>query len=722
MSIRAAPYLLISCLVAVTARAAIYENTVEVDDEDDLFDLVQRGDISEETGDVLLEIIREGVDLNKAGRDDLYDLPGLTYEDVDAIIAYREAKGHIDEPTELVGANAITAEQLIQIAPFIRIDAARPVLPVSGKLRAQSRFTVGDNIAPPGLLSAQLKGPYNLSAGMLMITTRRQAATPVYDPTTDALQSKGFPYTFNLPRAYAVWSPGKAKLVVGTFTIGFGERLTLDNTRRYTPKGIYLTNDFRRLRDLTRTCKLSLADGATDPTSGCDTTDGKALYVTPDYDWRENFRGVAGQLEDVHLGKEATMSMYGFLSYQSRSLYQYELYDRRYCDDPTQDNLTECKAPPVYLADGESKLVYSTLSYLFDEVTGGGHVDFKPSYQYTFGVTGFGALPIFHAQPMQLDFQEWSRYPSGGAFGAIGVNAAAHAGLFNFFIEATHSFDHRVGGPGGGNGVEQRTTFSPKKSEFELSLRYYDAGFGTPYARPISGPDELDGLRARNEAGARLRWLGRFGKDWEVRLRADFWVNPYALDNILPAGVPNLYGLARVNFNGWRVFQPAIWVDVRNRNLLSSEHGGCSSGTTVYTTGDPYVCSGDTYKVALRLDFSPLGKVLEGTLQGYFSWKDDVRYKDRFRNDVQLWAELRSQPVDFLQLRARTRYWYQDISDNTYLEQSSWSYFEAAFLLGRGTRIAARYDLYVWLDQRASTANRTPNPEHRFQLDVRVAF
>lgn len=99
-----------------------------------------------------------------------------------------------------------------------------------------------------------------------------------------------------------------------------------------------------------------------------------------------------------------------------------------------------------------------------------------------------------------------------------------------------------------------------------------------------------------------------------------------------------------------------------------------------------------------------------------------MRYKDRFRNDVQAWAEVRAQPVDFLQFRVRSRYLFEDISDNTYREQSSWNYVEATWLIGKGTRVSARYDLYLWLDERRSTASRVPNPEHRLQLDVRAAF
>lgn len=733
---RVTTFAFILCVAAGSAHAAIYENLVNVDGEDDLLELQQRGDISDETAETLLELIREGVDLNSATREQLYDLPGLTYADVDAILEYRKATGRIGDPAELVGSGALTAEQVVQLAPFIRIDAAAPLLPVSGAIHAATRFTTTDNVPPPALLSARLKGPYQLSAGFMMFTTRRRAASPTYAPVTDALTSRGFTYQPQLPRIFAQWKPGNARLVVGTFTIGFAERLTLDDTRRVTPRGIYLSDDYTRGNDLTQTCKLSYVGVVEDPTSGCDLSSGKNLYITPDYTWRDSFRGVAGSIEDLKVGKEATLSMYGFLSYQQRSIYQYDLYDHRACDDPRADQNPQCASPPVYLPDGTTRLAYSTLSNVFDELTGGGHVTFKPSYQLTFGVTGFGAAPFFRQAPMHLDFQESSRYPSGGAFGALGVDAHASFKGINFFLEATHNFDKRVGtASAGGYGVEQRTTFSPKNQEFELSLRFYDQGFGTPYARPIASPDLLEGQRARNEVGARFKWLGRLSREWAVRLAANFWVNPWAnvigvptidpnpTSVVMPAGVPNLYLLARVDFTGWRIFQPSLWLDLRNRNLPAFEHGLCASGTiVVLADGEPFTCGGDSYKVAARFDIAPMNRLLSAAMQASFSWKDDIKYKDRFRNEVQVWAEARSTPVDFLQLRVRARYLNQDLSDVAYLEKNVWTFIEGAWLITPKTRLALRYDLFVWLDQRASTLNRLPNPEHRFQLDVRTSF
>ncbi|MBL8914778.1 MAG: hypothetical protein JNM17_28995, partial [Archangium sp.] len=144
--------------------------------------------------------------------------------------------------------------------------------------------------------------------------------------------------------------------------------------------------------------------------------------------------------------------------------------------------------------------------------------------------------------------------------------------------------------------------------------------------------------------------------------------------------------------------------------------------TIVLTEGQPLTCGGDFYKFAMRLEVMPNYRLFNVTLLGAVTMRDDIRYDDHFRVDAQIYAEIRSQPTDWLQLRLRSRYLNQDTEDPTYLESNVWSFLEAAWIVTKGTRIGLRYDLFVWLDQRASTANRIPNPEHRFQLDLRTSF
>ncbi len=706
---------------AAPARAAIYENVVDVDDEDDLFTLSQRGDISAETLATLLELLREGVDLNIASRDHLYELPGLTYADVDAVLEYRRAQGHIADPAVLVGAGALSAEQLLQIAPFLLRSGAPVRLPVSGRVRAVSQVASADDVAPPFLVSARAKAPWGLSAGIMVASTRRQVGTPGYDATSNGLSTPGFGYQLHVPRFYAQWDAGNRRVVVGTFTIGFGERLTLDTTTHVTPRGISLTEDFQRASELTGACRVaSTMEGVPPPDADCS---GEASrYLTADYQLRDVFRGLAGSITDVPLGPGVAMSAHGFASLQSRSLYQYELYDRRTCDDPRDDERPGCAAPPVVVGDGAGglRVVSTTLPHLFNELAGGGHADLTLGGRGRVGLTGWGAVPLFGAAPMQLDFQESSRYPNGGAFGAVGVDGQAGWGALNLFGELSRSFNRSVGG-GGGLGAVGRATWSRHHQELELSVRYYDARFTAPYARPISGPDEVDGQRATDELGVRGRYAGRLAQEWELRALADVWTLPSSSRSLGPAGMVNLHALVRAGFTGWDVFRPAVWLETRNRNLASNQRGVCDP--VVYVEGDPgFACSNDLYRVAARVELRPTRRPLAFIVQGSTSLRDDVRYRDRFAQDVLLWGEARFTPLDWLQLRLKSRYVFQDISDNTYLEQSLWTFVEAAAVPARGTRLALRYDVVAWLDQRDSTRTRVPNPEHRVLVDLRTEF
>lgn len=725
--------LLLVCFVAgAAAQAAIYQTPVVVEDAEDLDAMLEREELTTEEHETLRELLDDGVDLNSADREALYELPSLNWDEVDAIIAYRTTKGRIQNPVELVAAGALTEEQLLEIAPFIRLDAAPERLSLSGKYRVTSAFTVSDNVAPPATGYLNLKGPYDLSGGIAIATTRRMLGNIRYDPLhLDALQADGPAYRPALARYYLQWKAGQRRLVLGTYFIGFADRVTFDNSRHRFPNGIYLSNDFQRPRDLSRTCRISTAGNAQDFTQEPCAGFGTDLYITPDFDWREPLRGFAGSLENIDLGEHRRLSLYGFVSYQSRSLYQYEMYNKETCDDPSVrddrgEQAASCKAPAVYIAQRdpfapEVRAVFSTLPNLYNELLGGAHVTFNASERHRLGLTGYGAMNFFNGAPLKLDFQDWAATPFGGPHGAIGVDGKTTWRNFDFFLEVARSFDGEPSG-GGGFGILQRTQFDYRKHSLELAIRYYDNKFNNPYARPISAPDELEGLRARNEVGARLSYSGKLGA-FSLLARTDFWVLPFTNPKEGPAGMANLYGTVRVRLRYWPLFEPSIWFDARNRNLASSVHGSCSSGTVIYVEGDSnFACSGDAYRVTANIVVRALGRTLTFIGQGAVTWKDDVRYKTDFRRDVMAFLEARSQLSDTFTLRLKSRYLNEDISDNTYLEQSVWSFIELRAAVSRPLTVTGRYDLYVFLDQRAATLTRIPNPEHRLFLSLQGSF
>src|SRR5687767_4032944 len=95
-------------LVSCQALGAQYEAEIDIENETDLYELNQRGDIGDDTLDTLVELIRTGVDLNTASRDELYELPNITYAEVDRILEYRQKVTHIDDPADLVRVEILT--------------------------------------------------------------------------------------------------------------------------------------------------------------------------------------------------------------------------------------------------------------------------------------------------------------------------------------------------------------------------------------------------------------------------------------------------------------------------------------------------------------------------------------------------------------------------------------------------------------------------------------
>ncbi len=721
-------------LLASSARAVQYETEIDISSEQDLYDLYARGEISDETLETLLELLGDGVDINRAGRDELYQLPNVTLGQVDALLEYRKATGRIEDPVELVQAEILSPKLLEQIAPFIVLDVPR-ANQLAGSVRLLSAYSPTDIYAPPAALQMTAKGPYDLKAAFSLVGVRTYLGAVSYDPIRDALVAGALRYGPQLPKLYVQWKSTRRQLVAGTFLAGFGQGLTLDNTSREMPDGFYPDNTlYLRFIDLTSACRLSSSSEVSDPCPA----EIDDLYVTRDIQWREGFRGLAGSIEELELSGEARLSLHAFASYNARSIYQYAIYDRGKCDDPRSDDDASCSAPAVYTqaSPPASRWSFSTLRGIYDELAAGGNGTFRLSPRSRLGVTGYYAAPLWRVGGIGLDFQEWARYPFGGPFGAVGLDGATRLGPIDVYFEAARSFDSIPGG-GGGFGVLERSVWSVRRQEVELSLRYYDRAFVNPYARSIAASDVFEGQYARNEAGARLSYLGRPSDDWSARFWLDLWTWPQDGDAAGTAGRTNLYTRARADFLGFSFVKLAAWVDYRNKDLARNGRGQCYGvigrgrstvdaggqiSDDVDAFGNPLPCSGEFILVAGKVRLEPFGPKVALTLQAQRELVDDARYSDRFRQDSTLWAELEGRPWGWLRLRLRSRYLDEAIDDDNYLERSLWTYLVVGVAPSRKLNAQLRYDVFAWLDQRTSSQNRIPNPEHRFLVELESRF
>jgi DNA uptake protein ComE-like DNA-binding protein len=231
---------LVAALIPSSARAAEYEAFVDIDDEDDLVELNAAGDISAETFDTLVELLRRGVNLNSARREELFTLPNLSYAEVDALLRYRTEVGFIDDPAMLVKAGVLDADTLKSIAAFIYIvEPGRRYAATSGKIRLRTATSVGDRRVPAAVLDAQVNTLRHLSLGVAGVLLRDRVSDVRYDPVRNALSAEAPRPQVALPKFFAQWDTDQWAILAGTYRAGFGQRLTFDNTRNYTPNGFY---------------------------------------------------------------------------------------------------------------------------------------------------------------------------------------------------------------------------------------------------------------------------------------------------------------------------------------------------------------------------------------------------------------------------------------------------------------------------------------------------
>lgn len=750
------------------ARAAEYETFVDIDDEDDLVELNTAGDIGAETFETLIELLRRGVNLNKARREDLFTLPNLSYAEVDKIIKYREEVGFIADPATLVQNGILDARLLQSIAPFIFVvDPGVRYASTSGKIRLRTAWSPPDRRAPAMVLDGQIQTLRHLTVGFAGVLLRNRVNDVRYDPIRDALSAEAPKPTPSLPKFYAQWDTERWTVLVGTFRAGFGQRLTFDNTRNYTPNGIYRDQTiYPRPIKLASLCRESAGELDGSPCEG----DLGNTYVTPDFRWQQTLQGLAVGIKHLDLGP-GWLQAYAFSSIQAKQIYQTLLYDPSVCPDPRNDDDPRCGSPDVYTRNDDplapqAKTLFQTLPRMYRDITTGGNVSYFFDRRSSVGATGYGTAIQWLTGGKQYDFSESARVPFGGPFGAVGLNGSwgrrwsdlgvEVARSFDSMLKATAESDRTTPRGGGGFAAIARWVASWKSNELETVVRYYDRNYANPYAHPYAGRDLFEGQSARDEAGFRIRYSGRPTPKTTIRTWVNFWASP-------TFGVPQIHAYARVEHQVARWFVPAVWWEGRDKDLRSNGSRYCFGGTdTVSELVDSdgsdgagsgfnvdygydelaYLnCHGENIKYNLQAAFVPHRRVkLIPRFQHRFvgdpdsdAFDNDTQYnpsapKDEaaprtgYRQDISAWLTISARPIDPLRLRSRVRYQNFSIDDNVNLEQSLWSYFEAGYLIRKTFLITGRYDLYVWLDKRASTLVRIPSPEHRLLLSLEGRF
>ncbi len=722
---------------AATAEATPYETFVDISDQADLEDLFAAGDITQDTFEELLNLLNAGIDLNTADRATLYTLPNLTYDDVDAIIRFRD-KERITDPAQLVKAGALSEDKLYAIAAFIEVGETPDKYNLKGFARLQTRFAPDDNVAPPFLLRARFTTLKHLQFGVAATFTRLDVGSPQYDPNRDALIADPAGNRLVLPKAFVKYETDEGTFIAGTYKAGFGQRLVFDTSGRYTPNGLYFDDDVFFSTDLTRACKQTGGELATSPCDP-DINEDANLYITPDYNWRDGLLGVGAGFKKANLGGAGWLQGFVWASVQNRYVYQYELVDRSKCIDPTDDS-EACRAPDVFvrpdgnLLDQTSRFTFVTLPDVFQERVAGVNVGYFADRRNSVGLTAYGATETNLVKGIELDTQEWSRIPTGRRFGAAGANFSFGRQWLDIFGEAAVSYrgdavvdaNDPNGSPlsGGGPAAILRATATKKKEELEVVFRYYDKNFLNPFARPISQPDEFDGQRARDEMGTRVRYY-KTTKLYTVRSLIDVWVNPgerkTAEDANRRVPGPKLDAYVRGDVRTTEEIRLGLWLRFQDKDLQAGGNEQCFEVSVEEDeNGEPIPCSGRQLTTIGRIQYRPDRRyTLTGMLEHQLL--DDPSVFDtgedpKFRQDVAGWLIFNWVPDKNIRLRARARYLDEAFGDDEKLETSLSTLVDVAIKVRKKDTVRVRGDAKFYLDDRSSTLAREPNPEIQFWL------
>lgn len=471
-----------------SAVARDYGLRTVADSREELQALIDEGELDEGAALSLMAMIEHPVDLNRANRSALCELPEVTYEIAADIVKWRNEVRPFEEVDELLSVPGITRRVFVAVVPFITVAPVGVAGGAMTEASAEARLglmtgrgsrAVGSERAnvPQGFMSAQASGMAGLSTGLL--ATWRERTSVVFDEAYGRLASEGPRPQADLDAMYLMLERPSWRVLFGSYTLGFGERLTFDTTDLREPNGFY--------------------------TAGGLLVDRKRAQLRPE-------RGAFGAVASVSGFELPFGAVEGtlFLSSQLVDIYQYGSVD---C---VGDSAYACRV--AHLGDSARQHTSVTFRDALRESFVGFNMTLTPNETWRLGVTGYaGHAGIAIDSQGELRFASSSPYAERNVFGAVGIHGRMRLGSFLLSAEYAYS-------GASGHAAYARATVNPAVWwEARLAVRYYSPEFFNPYAGGDAAVDQYRGMRARNELGARLDVSVRPFRRLRIDASVDTW-------------------------------------------------------------------------------------------------------------------------------------------------------------------------------------------------------
>ncbi len=509
------------------AAAYDYRSPILVDDEDDIYELLLSGDIDDDEKDALVDLFRDPLDLNEASRRELYDLPGLTYTLVDAIIARRDDKP-FTRVTQVKKVEGITNEIYVQLRPFIGVVPPRKKAGPKrkSKIQGQMRAKVADRIRGKGT-SASSKADKDLPEGYVRIKVKDAGAWEVgaavvaqntigpvsnigsnlevapyivdsdglpksidYDDFYFVKTGDGEAYLPSWPKVYAKFQFDDVTALAGSYRVGFGQRLLIDNIGQQNPYGFK-----------------------------------PDLYVGEGEYGFSPYRGFFGAVATVPLLKKGKVSVEAtpFFSWWRHDIYQSDMKHKVPEADGCIPEIPETcydkyALLEAYEGDSYLKLASQSFPRAWSELIGGANATLHFGRYSHVGITGFGSMVDFHFGDDNAVLTG-NGYPERKLFYAMGLDGAYVLGDLALFGEVALMDNLSYAGLG-------RALLELGDFVVEGSVHYYDVEYDNPHSRGYALADQFDGSSRKGELGGMLSLKYRPFKWLSLRLDEDIWQTP----------------------------------------------------------------------------------------------------------------------------------------------------------------------------------------------------
>lgn len=690
-------------LVARPGFARDYEQEIMIDGVEDLYALQRSGEIDDETVDLLVALYDNPININRADRSLLYELPSITYAVADAIIARRIEQGPYGSIDDLLHVEGVTAQVLDAIEHFVLFGDAEGVIPagagISGKAKAGSiwldglPFTkkerdidhMGEREAgPQAYLRVNGTGYTYFGAGMTGTFRRRTRAA--WDRARGQLVTEGPSNQLDLEDVFLSWDYGPWSMIVGSYTAGFGERLTFDRTAKRDPHGfeaaLNISEDDGRGRLRQRDGLFGAAVGLL----GAELPGG----------WLDATAMVSAQRKDLYQDD----FWYGLDDYDGEN----SCHTDGDCPDGylCEKGLNICRSTRLYSdVDPDTRYRYETYRDAFGELLFAGNTTFNFDERTRVGVTGYHAFTeLDQAEEAHPAFAPSSRYPRRSRFGAVG--AAARWGRGPVDVSGEYAIT-----TGGGSGAYLRTIVEPTRwAEVIAAVRFYHARYENPYGRGQANRDQTLGLAQRNEAGGRLQAVVKPVRGLRLTSTIDGWVNPYLQlmgdqgqiqwqSDPSPPG--NLDFIQRVTYEVTRKEALTFYARYTNKDLSAN------SRAETYVKAGGVVGKGEKRKlqVGARTERLPRMRL---SLSYAWSWEDVAKDTDRFDLGERLRGRISVRPIPEISLIASLAFWRHQAEHTKTIwsdrkEPAVDAYFDVKQRLFDRYSLRARYGLIYYRDK-----------------------